>query len=602
MICVTAPTTIADQITGSTLIKAGTGTLTLTAAANTYTGPTLVNGGSLLGTVANIPTAITLANGANVTFNQSTSATLNNRISGLGSLTKTGSAVLTLGTPNGYFGATTISAGTLRLTAAVPDPGLVVHYNMDGLLGAIANGATIVDSSPAGNNGTMVAPGANYAAGHFGQGIQFTGTPCIQTPYSPSINVHAWTNSVWINVPANTSGNAVSYEFISGRNANFSNGWTGGFDEYYNLDGSGNGTFYTEIPQVGSGWLTYSNISTTLTPGTWNMVTTTVSNTGYSIYVNGVAKGSVSYNGTPALMTGTNDYLSMGYGATNVTMDEFQLYSSVLSAAQIQKVYQNQALAFGSALPATTPVQLASGATFDLNGAAQTIDSLADSAGSGGTVTSGVSGAVTLTLAPAGSTTFSGHIQNGSGQVSLALNGSGAQALAGSSTYTGGTRINNGTLVASNGTIGSATGSGTVTLSGGTLASGMSGGSIQGGVIVSSAPSEIAPGGVGSVGNLVIGSLTTASSLTTLDFDLTTPGGSNDLLTITGSFTLAQHTAIAFARRSHRTRRLPADRRQLRLAHAQQFRSARGPLRRPVLVVHVGRPGLHRPCGGGQVE
>ena len=136
---------------------------------------------------------------------------------------------------------------------------------------------------------------------------------------------------------------------------------------------------------MGSGWLTYSNISATLTPGTWNMVTTTVTNTGYSIYVNGASVGSVGYIGTPTLMTGTSDFLSMGYGANNVMMDEFQLYNSVLSAAQIQKVYQNQVVYFGSVLPANTPVQLASGATFDLNGSSQTIDSLANSAGGGGT-------------------------------------------------------------------------------------------------------------------------------------------------------------------------------------------------------------------------
>ena len=47
---------------------------------------------------------------------------------------------------------------------------------------------------------------------------------------------------------------------------------------------------------------------------------------------------------------------------------------------------------------------------------------------------------------------------------------------------------------------------------------------------------------------MTIGSLTTASNLTTLNFDLTTPGGSGDLLTITSpnGLTLAQHTAITF--------------------------------------------------------
>ena len=45
--------------------------------------------------------------------------------------------------------------------------------------------------------------------------------------------------------------------------------------------------------------------------------------------------------------------------------------------------------------------------------------------------------------------------------------------------------------------------------------------------------SEIAPGGIGSIGKLTIGSLLAASNLTTLNFDLTTPGGSGDLLVVT---------------------------------------------------------------------
>ena len=46
VITVTAPTTIADQITGGTLVLAGTGTLIL-GGANVYTGPTAVTAGTL---------------------------------------------------------------------------------------------------------------------------------------------------------------------------------------------------------------------------------------------------------------------------------------------------------------------------------------------------------------------------------------------------------------------------------------------------------------------------------------------------------------------------------------------------------------------------
>ncbi len=79
----------------------------------------------------------------------------------------------------------------------------------------------------------------------------------------------------------------------------------------------------------------------------------------------------------------------------------------------------------------------------------------------------------------------------------------------------------------------------------GTLASIVSGGSIQGEVLPGSGASVLAPGGLGSIGTLTIGSLITASNLT-LNFDLTTPGGSGDLLAITNGLTVGQDTPITF--------------------------------------------------------
>ena len=128
---------------------------------------------------------------------------------------------------------------------------------------------------------------------------------------------------------------------------------------------------------------------------------------------------------------------------------------------------------------------------------------------------------------------------------SLTKTDAGALILAGSNIYSGGTEVDGGILVAANGSNGSATGSGSVTLNGGTLASGTSGGSISGSVQAGSGASEIAPGGVGSIGKLTIGSLLTSSNLT-LNFDLTTPGGSGDLLTITNGLTVGPDTPITF--------------------------------------------------------
>ena len=82
--------------------------------------------------------------------------------------------------------------------------------------------------------------------------------------------------------------------------------------------------------------------------------------------------------------------------------------------------------------------------------------------------------------APGSNLIISGPISEANPGTNLTLNGGGALVLTVSNTYTGGTIVEAGILVASNGTNGSATGSGSVTLSGGTLASGSGGGTIAG--------------------------------------------------------------------------------------------------------------------------
>lgn len=127
---------------GGALAKTGAGTLTL-SAANTYTGGTLLDQGSLL--LAN-PTALgsgTLSMAAGTTLDFAQSYTLSQplKVSGdptinvnagltstlagaigdgssSGDLVKTGDGVLVLSAPNTFTGATTISGGTLALSGA----------------------------------------------------------------------------------------------------------------------------------------------------------------------------------------------------------------------------------------------------------------------------------------------------------------------------------------------------------------------------------------------------------------------------------------------------------------------------------------------------
>jgi autotransporter-associated beta strand protein len=92
------------------LIKTGSGTMTL-LGANTYSGGTTVADGTLIGTTASLQGAI--ANNSAVTFNQSSTGSYTNIMSGTGLLSKSGSGTVTLTRTNSYSGATTVNQGTL---------------------------------------------------------------------------------------------------------------------------------------------------------------------------------------------------------------------------------------------------------------------------------------------------------------------------------------------------------------------------------------------------------------------------------------------------------------------------------------------------------
>ncbi|HEV2502817.1 MAG TPA: autotransporter outer membrane beta-barrel domain-containing protein [Mesorhizobium sp.] len=132
--------TINSVLAGTTqLVKTDLGTLVLNGA-NTYTGGTAINGGTLqvssdgnLGAAAgglsidggtlrlgasfnlNAGRAITLNAGGGTVDTQGFQTTVSQGITGAGALTKTGTGTLVLSGANTYGGGTTINAGTLQL-------------------------------------------------------------------------------------------------------------------------------------------------------------------------------------------------------------------------------------------------------------------------------------------------------------------------------------------------------------------------------------------------------------------------------------------------------------------------------------------------------
>jgi len=136
----------------------------------------------------------------------------------------------------------------------------------------------------------------------------------------------------------------------------------------------------------------------------------------------------------------------------------------------------------GAALPSGSAVYVAGGATLDFSGLSQTIGSLGDFGGSGGSVLMGA-GSLT-TGGNNATTTFSGVISGAGG---LTKNGSGTMTLSGTNLYLGPTTVNAGGLVI-NGSI-----PGSATVNGGRLAGN---GTIGGDVAVN-------PAGTISAGDVV---------------------------------------------------------------------------------------------------
>jgi len=136
----TAAATFDKNITGAAnIVKSGANPLTL-SGANTFTGTTTVNGGTLQVNAANglgnATSAITVASGATLRFSPSADMNFSRVISGAGAVEKAGAGTLILSAENPYTGATTVTAGTLQITTLLN-------------IGAAANNTAVAVSSGA---------------------------------------------------------------------------------------------------------------------------------------------------------------------------------------------------------------------------------------------------------------------------------------------------------------------------------------------------------------------------------------------------------------------------------------------------------------------
>ena len=205
---------IVSSTSTTAFVKVGDGTLTLTGA-NTYTGVTNVNAGSLQigsgGTVGTIPaTAVTIASGATLAVNRSDAITVGGAISGAGSLRKSGAGTLTLSGTNSFAGGTTWEAGGISIAS-----GSGLGTGTVTLTGTAARTLTV----------------ANTAAQTFAPAIVLP-APASATSYTILKNSSGQTTGTNLDLAGNISGGGPNATFF------FNSSFSGDSTTTYTLSGA----------------------------------------------------------------------------------------------------------------------------------------------------------------------------------------------------------------------------------------------------------------------------------------------------------------------------------------------------------------------------
>jgi autotransporter-associated beta strand protein len=367
---------------------------------------------------------------------------------GGGGLTKTGSGTLLLTSSSTYTGPTLIDAGTLKLTSGVSGFGgngsgwtVTDGANAPTATAIAANVLTLTDNGPPifetrsafYNNkvptGAFTASFVYQAAGFMqADGVTFT---LQNSPAGPAA------------LGPNAAGSNLGYFGITPSAAiqlNIYPGDPGGIGSAFTTGGTLSAYTSTSPVNLASG----DPIQVMLSYDGSNLVENLTDQTNGQKY-------SKTYTGVnlTAATGGTSAYV----GFTGATGGEFAI-QTISNFTFIAGVGNGNL----SGLPAATAVNISANAVFDLGGANQTIASLSDGgappgSGGGSVVNSAPTLLSILTVSPTGSsTTFSGSIASGGtlGSIELVLNGTGTQVLSGTNTYTGGTFVDNGTLIATN--------------------------------------------------------------------------------------------------------------------------------------------------------
>jgi fibronectin-binding autotransporter adhesin len=483
-----------------------------------------------------------IVNGRGTLFNQNDGTTTNPV--GFSSLTKSGPGTLILSGANTYSGTTHINGGILRVNSVIGAATSIGASTRD----LSTTDATQVPTAIVFNGGTL-----QYAAGYSADSGDITGRSVTFNSNGATID---------------TNGNDITWS--AGAFGNASVAALGGLTK----TGAGKLT----IANVGAYWgptvlkggvlsvgsaptrpeteISFARIAgaTTYTIAQLGVADTSAFYVGQTVFGSGIFQGSAIVAIDPGVsITFASQLAQSNAGASPATFAGFQGLNNGGPYASSSIGFSNEApdnLVFdGGTLEDTAAVSHSTNRRFTLteNGGGIDASSTANGAltwsNTSPIVASGV-GARTLALGgtSTGVNTMALKLVDAAGvgnTTAIAKTGPGTWALTNANTYTGGTTVSGGILLAKN-TTGSATGAGAVTLDGGTLGGN---GSIGGTVAAGSGAHTIAPSATlaSTVKTTLTAAGLTTGSNTTLAFNLVTPdiADGSDRIKITGASALA---------------------------------------------------------------
>ncbi|EBB4458897.1 autotransporter outer membrane beta-barrel domain-containing protein [Salmonella enterica] len=419
---------------GTSLIKQGAGTLILNAE-NTYTGGTTISGGTLVATNVDALGSGDVTDDATLELN--TGGTFDNAISGSGKVEKSGDDALTLSGANTYTGGTLISDGTLVAsnvealgTGDVTD-NAVLELNTGGDFDNAISGSGQVEKS---GDGTLTLSGSNTYTG----GTTINDGTLIATSVDALGSGDVTDNAT---LALNTGGTFDNT--ISGSGKVEKSG-----DDALTLSGANS---YTGGTLISGGTLIASNVEALGTGDVTNNATLEL-NTGGDFTNNISGSGQVVKSGDETLtLSGSNTYT----GGT--TINDGTLVATSVEALGSGDVTNDAVLAlntggdFANNIGGTGSVVKSGDETLTLSGSNTYTGSTLISSGTlvandvNALGTGDVTDNATLMLNTGGD-----FINNIGGTGRVEKSGDDTLTLSGSNSYTGGTLISSGTLVATN--------------------------------------------------------------------------------------------------------------------------------------------------------